>query len=179
MRPEDTPWLDAHSLRMQIDEVLPAVIERAKNNPDHQFSGMVQGKLLRILAVIREHFSSRLILDTEIWEWLWERAPKELPVVDLASPPPPITAEEMWIVLGSVRASLRSLEELEAQGATHGSTTAAADVPRPWGSVTEPLDPPPSPPGNWPEGPGDRQYRISVGRQSRRAGVRRSSELPW
>ncbi|SRR6266498_1847083 len=178
MRPEDTPWLDAQSLRKQIDEVLPAVIERAKSDPDHQFSGRVQGKLLRILAVILEQYSSRLILDTEIWEWLWERAPKRLPVVDPASPPEPITAEEMWIVLGSVRASLMALEELEAQGATYGST-AAAEAPPPWGSGTERVDPPPGQPGNWDGDPGDRQYRIGTGRQHRRAGAHRSSELPW
>jgi hypothetical protein len=178
MTPEDTPLLDAHSLRKQIDEVLPVVIERAKKDPDHEFSGRVQGKLLRILAVIREQYSSRLILDTEIWELLWERAPKNLPVADSASPPEPITAEEMWIVLGSVRASLLALEELEEHTVPY-SSTATAEVWPPLGSVTEHPDSPPGQPGNWHGGPGDRQYRIGAGRQHRRAAAHRSSELPW
>ena len=125
MRPEDTPWLDAHSLRQQIDEVLPVVIERARRDPDHQFSGRVQGKLLTILAVIREQYSSQLILDDEIMELLVVQAPKELPVVDSASPPEPITAEEMRIVLASVRASLLTLEGLEAHTTPYDSTATA------------------------------------------------------
>ena len=66
MRPEDAPRLDAYSLRIQIDEVMPIVTDRAHRDPDHPFTGRVLGKLLTILAVIREQYSSRLILDAEI-----------------------------------------------------------------------------------------------------------------
>jgi hypothetical protein len=176
MSPEDTPWLNAHSLRRQIDEVLPVVIERARRDPDHQFSGRIQGKLLRILDVIREQYSSRLILDDEILELLLVQAPKELPVVDSASSPEPITAEEMRIVLASLRASLLTMEELEEHTTPYGS--AAAEMSPPWSPITKHTDTPPGQPGNWQGDPGDRQYRIDVGRQ-RRAAAHRSSESPW
>jgi hypothetical protein len=178
MRPEDTPWLNAHSLRIQIDEVLPVVIERARRDPDHQFSGRIQGKLLRILDVIREQYSSRLILDDEILELLLVQAPKELPVVESASPPEPITAEEMRIVLASVRASLLALEEVEEHTTPYGST-ATAEVSPPWSPITKNLDAPPGQPGDWQGGPGDRQYWIGADRQHRRAASHRSSELLW
>ena len=108
MRPEDAPRLDAYSLRIQIDEVMPIVTDRAHRDPDHPFTGRVLGKLLTILAVIREQYSSRLILDAEIRELLMLGAPREPPVVDSEPSPEPITAEEMRLVLASVRASLRA-----------------------------------------------------------------------
>ena len=178
MRPEDTPWLDAHGLRMQIDEVLPVVIERAQRDPDHQFSGRVQGKLLAILAVIRNQYSSKLILDNEILDLLLVPDPQALSAVDSESPPEPITAEEIRIVLASVRASLLALEELEAHTAPYGSA-ATTDVKPPWSPDTEHPDSPPGQLRNWQEGPGDRQYRTFAGRQHRRATAHRSSGLPW
>jgi hypothetical protein len=163
---------------MQIDEVLPVVIERARRDPDHQFSGRVLGKLLTILAVIRNQYSSKLILDNEVLDLLLVPDPQALQVVDSESPPEPITAEEMRIVLASVRASLLALEELEAHTEPYGSA-ATADVKPPWSPDTEHPGSPPGQPKNWQEGPGDRQYRIFGGRQHRRAAAHRSCGLPW
>ena len=165
MSPEDTPWLDARGLRMQIDEVLPVVIQRAGTDPDHPLSSRVQGKLHAILAVIRQQYSSRLILDHEI--------------LDLLLTQGSVTAEEMWVTLASVRASLlrlEELEELEAHTTPYGST-AASGAP-PWNPSTEHPDSPPGQPGNWQDSPGDRQYWMGAGRQHRRAAAQRSSELP-
>lgn len=169
MGPENTPWLDARGLRMQIDEVLPVVIQRAGTDPDHPLSSRVQGKLHAILAVIRQQYSSRLMLDHEI--------------LDLLLTQDSITAEEMWVTLASVRASLlrleelEQLEELEAHTTPYGST-AASGAP-PWSPSTEHPDSPPGQPGNWQGSPGDRQYWMGAARQHRRAVAQRSSKLPW
>jgi hypothetical protein len=176
MRPEDTPLRDAHSLRLQIDGIMPVVRERAQRDPDHPFKGRVLGKLLTILDVIREQYGPKLILDNDILELLLLHAPQEPPIVESKSPPEPITAEEMWVALGSLRASLLALEELEAHTAPYGS--AAADVKPPWSPNAEHPDSPPGQPRNWQEGPGDRQYRTFAGRQHRRAAAHRSSGLP-
>jgi hypothetical protein len=185
MRPEDTPWLNARSLRMQIDAVLPVVEDRAATDPDHKFSARVLGKLLTILAVIREQYGSRLIQDHEILELLMVQAPKELPAGGLSTPSQLITAEEMRLLLASVHASLLALEDLEAHTTPYGST-AATEVPPPWSPATEDPDSPPGQPGNppgqpgnWRGEPGDRQYRIGAGRRYRRAAAYWSSDLPW
>jgi hypothetical protein len=167
---EGTPWLDARGLRMQLDEILPVVRERVQREPDHQFSGRVQGKLLTILAVIHEHYGSRLIPKTGIDELLL--------AMGSSSPQEPITAEEMWIVLGSVRASLKRLEELEEQTTPYGYT-ANVEVSPPWSPVTDHPDSPPGEPGDSQGGPGDRRYWIGADRQRRRTAARRGRELPW
>lgn len=154
------------------------VKERARSNPDHQISGRILGKLLTILTVIRDQYGSELILDNDISELLIVHAPKEPPIVDSESSPEPITAEEMRMVLASVRASLRALEELEAHTAPYGSA-AAAEVKPPWSPDTKHPDSPPGQPGNWQEDPGDRQYRTVGGRHHGRAAAHRSSGLPW
>lgn len=166
MSPEDTPWLDARGLRMQIEAVLPVVIQRAGTDPDHPLSSRVQGKLHAILAVIRQQYSSRLILDHEI--------------LDLLLTQGSITAEEMWVTLASVRASLLRLEELEEleEHTTPYGSTAASGAP-PWSPSTEHPDSPPGQPGNWRGSSGDRQYWMGAGRQHRRAAAQRSSEPPW
>ena len=166
MSPEDMPWLDARGLRMQIDAVLPVVIQRAGTDPDQPLRGRIQGKLDAILTVIRQQFSSRLILDNEI--------------LDLLRTSAPITAEEMWVTLSSVHASLLRLEELEAleeHTRPYGSTGASGAPP--WSPSSQHPDPPPGQPGNWPGSQGDRQYWMRTGHQHRRAAAHRSSELPW
>jgi hypothetical protein len=128
-------------------------------------SSGVQGKLHAILTVIRQQYSSRLILDHEI--------------LDLLLTQGSISAEEMWVTLASVRASLLRLEEqeeLEAHTTPYGSN-AASGAP-PWSPSTEHPDSPPGQPG-WQGSPGDRQYWMGAGRRHRRAAAQRSSELPW
>src|SRR6266545_2655330 len=157
MGPQDEPWLDAHGLRMQIDEIISPIQELLKTDPHQQLSHGVLGTILRILSVIREHQGSRLILDVEIYESLWKS-------------PKPVTAVEMSVLLGSVRASLRRLEQLEQQG-TYGSTAEASSS---WGSAVEHLDSPPDEPGDWPgEDPGIRRYRLGADSQHRRTVAKR------
>jgi hypothetical protein len=177
MRPEGTPPLDAHSLRLQIDAVLPVVANLAQTDPNHEISGRVLGNILTILAVIRQQYGSELILDNEIGELLITQAPEELPVMRSASLPEPITAIEMQIALASVRASLLALEELEARTVPYDSaTTTEASI---WSPDTQHRDAPPGGHRNWPEGPGDRQYRFVAGSQHRRTAVDRPRRLPW
>jgi len=160
--------VDAHSLRLQIDELLPIVRDR---DPDRELGGSALGMLLKILKVVYDQYGSRLILDEEIWELLIERARKELPVISSESPLEPITAEQMQFALASVRASLLALEEEEEAHTVPYGPAATTEASSYWSPDMEG-------PGNWPEEPGDRRYRIVDGRQHRRTAVHLPRGLP-
>ena len=174
--PEDTPWLDAHGLRMQIDEVLPVVIQRAGTAPDHQFSGRVQGKLLAILAAIRNQYSSKVDpRQRRSWICSWCRTPKHCRPWTRSRPLSRSPRREIRIVLASVRASLLSAGGAGEQHTSalwlcrhHRREAALAVLTR--NIPTLPL----GKARNWQEGPGDRQYRTFAGRQHRRAAAHRS-----
>lgn len=172
MRPEGTPPLDAHSLRLQIDAALRVVENLVQTDPDREMSGRVLGSILTILTVIRQQYGSRLILDNEIGELLMTQAPEELPVTRSAPVLQPITAIEMQFALASVRASLLSLEELEARTVPYDSAASAG------ASFWNP-DPPRGTPTNWGEDPGDRRYRIITDRQYGDTAAHRPRGLPW
>jgi hypothetical protein len=178
MRPEGTPPLDAHSLGLQIEAVLPVVEDLAQTDPDREITGRILGSILAILAVIRQQYGSRLILDTEIGELLMTQAPAEPPVMGSASLPEPITAIEMRLALASVRASLLALAQLEAR-TTPYDPAATAEASQFWTPDADYRDSPPGGPRNWREGPGDRQYRITADRQQGRTAMHRPSGLPW
>ncbi len=152
------------------------VANLAQIDPNQEIRGGVLGSILTILDVIRQQYGSRLILDNEIRELLMMQAPEEPPVVRLVPLPEPITAIRMQIALASVGASLRALEELEARTAPYNSAASEASYISP---DTQHRDSPPGGGGNWKADPGDRQYRIAVGSQHRRASTDRPRGLSW
>lgn len=159
--PQNGPWLDARGLRMQIEELLSAVQDLMNQNPGQELSNTVLGMIFRILSVFKKRYTSRLILDIDILESRWRASE-------------PIYAVEMKVFLGSVRGSLRRLEELGPEQWAHGSTTEPSS---PWRSGAQHY--PPDESEDWRRDEGEKDYWSGARSQHRRAAANRSRQRPW
>jgi hypothetical protein len=158
------PRRDAHSLRLQIDGLIRVLEARATRNPDHILSAGIRGTIFAIVDAIQRQYGPRLILDAAVSKVLWEQS-EEGP-----------TAEEMWGVLESLRASLQAEEDAEAWQGTYDSMP---DTASPLGSAAQRFEHRREDLDSWPDEEDGREYRIGAGSQHRRPSGNRSRPRPW